>query len=163
MAHASPMRDCHLREHSCQMAIARFLDRMCWPLGFLDYGSATLRCKIWSLPFLGSRPQALHPGQWIAATSSSPHVWQRSVAYTVFDTKMLLATYILTFSPDVQEVPISIPASVVGQPNKSKLNEKIEHGQLNKRSIELHITEHTAIEKNVLNSWTFDKISITLG
>ena len=36
--------------HGCQMAIARF--------GLLDNGSATLRCKIWSLPFLGLRPTA---------------------------------------------------------------------------------------------------------
>ena len=33
-----------------------------WPMGLLDYGSATLNCKIWSLPFLGLRPHALHPG-----------------------------------------------------------------------------------------------------
>ena len=33
-----------------------------WPFGLLDYGSATLRCKIWSLPFLGLRPHSLHPG-----------------------------------------------------------------------------------------------------
>ena len=33
-----------------------------WPFGLLDYGSATLRCKIRSLPFLGLRPHALHPG-----------------------------------------------------------------------------------------------------
>ena len=33
-----------------------------WPFGVLDNGSATLRCKIWSLPFLGLRPHALHPG-----------------------------------------------------------------------------------------------------
>ena len=26
-----------------------------WPFGLLDYGSATLRCQIWSLPFLGLR------------------------------------------------------------------------------------------------------------
>ena len=32
------------------------------PFGLLDYGSATLRYKIWSLPFLGLRPHALHPG-----------------------------------------------------------------------------------------------------
>ena len=32
------------------------------PSGLKDYGSATLRCKIGSLPFLGSRPHALHPG-----------------------------------------------------------------------------------------------------
>ena len=32
------------------------------PSGLKDYGSATLRCKIWSLPFLGLRPHALHPG-----------------------------------------------------------------------------------------------------
>ena len=51
-------------DHGCQMAIARYLDRMCWALGsgLLDYGSATLRCKIWSLPFLGLRPHTLHPG-----------------------------------------------------------------------------------------------------
>ena len=35
---------------------------MLGPLGLLDYGSATLRCKILSLPFLGLRPHALHPG-----------------------------------------------------------------------------------------------------
>ena len=36
----------HLR-HGCQMAIARFnrIIRV-WPFGLLDYGSATLRCKI---------------------------------------------------------------------------------------------------------------------
>ena len=28
--------------HGCQMAIARCV----WPFGLLDYGSATLRCKI---------------------------------------------------------------------------------------------------------------------
>ena len=33
-----------------------------WPFGLLDYGSATLRCKIGSLPFLGLRPQAFNPG-----------------------------------------------------------------------------------------------------
>ena len=32
------------------------------PLGLMDYGSATLSCKIWSLPFLGLLPHALHPG-----------------------------------------------------------------------------------------------------
>ena len=32
------------------------------PSGLKDYGSATLRCKIWSLPFLGLRPHPLHPG-----------------------------------------------------------------------------------------------------
>ena len=33
--------------HGCQMAIVRFLDRsLSWPFGLLDYGSATLRCKI---------------------------------------------------------------------------------------------------------------------
>ena len=32
------------------------------PLGCKDYGSATLRWKIWSLPFLGLCPHALHPG-----------------------------------------------------------------------------------------------------
>ena len=33
--------------HGCQMAIASFLERMCLALrGFLDYGSAMLRCKI---------------------------------------------------------------------------------------------------------------------
>ena len=30
--------------------------------GLKDYGSATLPCKIWSLPFLGLGPHALHPG-----------------------------------------------------------------------------------------------------
>ena len=33
-----------------------------WPFGFLDYGSAMLCCIIGSLPFLGLRPHALHPG-----------------------------------------------------------------------------------------------------
>ena len=33
-----------------------------WPFGLLDYSSATLRCKIGPLPFLGLRPHALHPG-----------------------------------------------------------------------------------------------------
>ena len=32
--------------HGCQMARAGFLDRMCLALKLLDYGSATLRCKI---------------------------------------------------------------------------------------------------------------------
>ena len=32
--------------HGCQMDIARFLDHMCLALWLLDYGSATLRCKI---------------------------------------------------------------------------------------------------------------------
>ena len=32
------------------------------PFGLLDCGSATLRCKIGSLPFLGLRPHSLHPG-----------------------------------------------------------------------------------------------------
>ena len=32
------------------------------PLGLKDYGSALLCCKIWSPPFLGLRPHALHPG-----------------------------------------------------------------------------------------------------
>ena len=32
------------------------------PSGLKDYGSATLRYKIRSLPFLGLRPHALHPG-----------------------------------------------------------------------------------------------------
>ena len=32
------------------------------PSGLKDYGSATLCCKIWSFPFLGLRPHALHPG-----------------------------------------------------------------------------------------------------
>ena len=32
------------------------------PLGLKDYGSAPLRCKIGSLPFLGLRPHALRPG-----------------------------------------------------------------------------------------------------
>ena len=32
------------------------------PSGLKDNGSATLHCKIWSLPFLGLRPHALHPG-----------------------------------------------------------------------------------------------------
>ena len=33
-----------------------------WPFGLLNYGSATLGCKMWSLPFLGLRPYPLHPG-----------------------------------------------------------------------------------------------------
>ena len=34
----------------------QILDRMCLgPLGLLDYGSAMLRCKMLSLPFLGLR------------------------------------------------------------------------------------------------------------
>ena len=37
-------------------------DLYVWPSGLKDYGSATLRCKIWSLPVLGLRPHALHPG-----------------------------------------------------------------------------------------------------
>ena len=41
--------------HGCQMAIAGFLESCVWPFGLLDYGSATLRCKIRSLPFLGLR------------------------------------------------------------------------------------------------------------
>ena len=32
--------------HGCQMAIAGFLESCVWPFGLLDYGSATLRCKI---------------------------------------------------------------------------------------------------------------------
>ena len=32
------------------------------PLGLKDYGSAMLRCKIWSLPFLALCPHTLHPG-----------------------------------------------------------------------------------------------------
>ena len=32
------------------------------PLGLKDYGSATLHCKILSLPFLGLRPHTLHTG-----------------------------------------------------------------------------------------------------
>ena len=49
-----------LLNHGCQMDIARFLDRMCLafgPSGFglLDYGSATLRCKIVFLLILGLR------------------------------------------------------------------------------------------------------------
>ena len=43
-------------EHGCQMVLAWFLARMCLalaPSGLKDYGSATLRCKMWSLPFLG--------------------------------------------------------------------------------------------------------------
>ena len=47
--------------HGCQMAIARFYIVCVWPFGLLDYGSAMLRCKICSLPFLGLRPHALHP------------------------------------------------------------------------------------------------------
>ena len=39
----SPLPTSH---HGCQMAITGFLDRMCLSLGLLDYGSATLRCKI---------------------------------------------------------------------------------------------------------------------
>ena len=31
------------------------------PLGLKDYGSAMLRCKIWSLPFLALCPHTLHP------------------------------------------------------------------------------------------------------
>ena len=55
-------------------------------------------------------------GQRIAATSSSPHVWQRSVAYTIFNTLILLTTSILTPSPDiVQEVARSIPASIISK------------------------------------------------
>merc|ERR1712024_217633 len=49
--------------HGCHMAIAGFFRIVWdWPFGLLDYGSATLRCKIRSLPFLGWRPHALHPG-----------------------------------------------------------------------------------------------------
>ena len=36
--------------------------RVFGPFGLLYYGSATLRRKIKSLPFLGLRPHALHPG-----------------------------------------------------------------------------------------------------
>ena len=46
-------------DHSYQMAIAGYLDRM--RLALLDYGSTTLRCKMWSFPFLGLHPYALHP------------------------------------------------------------------------------------------------------
>ena len=37
-----------LNRHGCQMARARFLDRMCLAFWLLDYGSgsATLRCKV---------------------------------------------------------------------------------------------------------------------
>ena len=40
-----------------------FRSNVFWPSGLLDYGSATLRCKILSLPFLGlCPPHVLHPG-----------------------------------------------------------------------------------------------------
>ena len=45
------------------MAIEQFLGLYVFgPLGLKDYGSATLRCKILSLPFLALCPHALHPG-----------------------------------------------------------------------------------------------------
>ena len=51
-----------------------------WPFGLLDYGSATLHCKIWSLPFLGLRQgggvgaQILTSGNLgMEAPSSRPH------------------------------------------------------------------------------------------
>ena len=45
--------------HGCQIATSRFLDHMCLAL---RVSGLWLRCKIWSLPFLGLRPHALHPG-----------------------------------------------------------------------------------------------------
>ena len=33
-----------------------------WPFGLLDYGTAMLCCKIWSLPFLGLHPPC--PPRW---------------------------------------------------------------------------------------------------
>ena len=39
-------------KHGCQMAIAKFLGRMCWPFGLLDYGSATLQNLIPSSPWI---------------------------------------------------------------------------------------------------------------
>ena len=44
----------------CQMAID--ILKGFGPSGLKKYGSATLRFKIWLLPFLGLRPRALHPG-----------------------------------------------------------------------------------------------------
>ena len=51
-----------LVNRGCQMALAKFLDCICLALQALkDYGSATVRCKISSLPFLA--PHTLQPGQ----------------------------------------------------------------------------------------------------
>ena len=55
-----------------------FLIVCVWPFGLLDYGSAMLRCKIGSLPFLGLRPHALHLAQSKERKGSNFAIWQPS-------------------------------------------------------------------------------------
>ena len=59
------------------MAIAKFLDYMCLgPSGLTDYGSAMLRCKIWSLPFLGLRPPPSTLAQSKERKGSNFAIWK---------------------------------------------------------------------------------------
>ena len=55
----------------------RILRIVCvWPFGLLDYGSATLRCKIWSLPFLGLHPTPSTLAQSKERKGSNFAIWQ---------------------------------------------------------------------------------------
>ena len=46
------------------------------PLGLGDYGAATLRCKIWSLSFLGLRTPPSNPSQSKKRKGSNFSIWQ---------------------------------------------------------------------------------------
>ena len=53
-----------------------FRSEVIGPSGLKDYGSATLRCKIWSLPFLGLRPHPLTLAQSKERKGSNVAIWQ---------------------------------------------------------------------------------------